>query len=157
MRCIESINTNLELNVDVVINSEYMNRENLINLFSNSRHNYTLFEDIKDIEFLMKKADFAIASFGQVAYELAACNVPCILLSPTKDHYDSSSTFDFYGIGVSTELGLKNWSKLSEIIYKFISGGYFFKNMKENLNKIPIESGCKKISDLIIEEYKKSS
>ena len=33
VRCIESINTNLVLNVDVVINSEYINKKNLINLF----------------------------------------------------------------------------------------------------------------------------
>ena len=60
-----------------------------------------LYKNPKNIAEIMSQTDFAIISFGQTAYELAALKVQAIYLCLTCDHFESSKLFLKNSIGVS--------------------------------------------------------
>jgi len=68
-------------------------------------YTYEVFFNPNDVFHQMKKADLGIILFGQVAYELAALNIPAMYICQTIDHLESSSLFLNEGIGVP--LGLE--------------------------------------------------
>lgn len=55
-------------------------------------------ESPPDFPTLFHAADIAVISFGVTAYELAACNVPALLLCLSEDHARSASVFEAAGV-----------------------------------------------------------
>jgi spore coat polysaccharide biosynthesis predicted glycosyltransferase SpsG len=51
-----------------------------------------------DFTALLRRTDFAVASFGVTAYELAALRIPSLFLCLTDDHTESAGVFEGRGI-----------------------------------------------------------
>ncbi|MCK9410487.1 MAG: UDP-2,4-diacetamido-2,4,6-trideoxy-beta-L-altropyranose hydrolase [Bacteroidetes bacterium] len=76
------------------------NNELLQSLESSSLQ-YHLLTEPDNIAQAMANSDFAVISFGQTAYELAALRIPAIYLCLTPDHHASAQIFESQNFGTS--------------------------------------------------------
>ena len=76
-------------------------RDELLRKLSSVSFGYTVLTEPPNVAEVMSRADIAVISFGQTAYELAALHVPSIYICLTEDHYLSSTSFEENGLGVS--------------------------------------------------------
>ena len=111
----------------VIVGAGYPYLEQLKKSLKDVRFEFELHQNSKKIAELMTQTDFAIISFGQTAYELAALNIPAIYLCFTNDHNDSAQLFVETGLGYS--LGL--YTTICNInIIKIVN--VFLKDFKTN-------------------------
>lgn len=85
----------------VVLGRAFMHDGALQKLAPDLPDGIEFYRDVTDMPSLMEKADFAIAAFGNTAYELAALGVPSILLGLTPDHARSARALHQKGMAVS--------------------------------------------------------
>ena len=84
----------------IILGQGYRFQSKLKRRLSSVNYTYEIFLNPDDLFLQNEKADLGIILFGQVAYELAALNVPAMYICQTKDHLESSSLFLNEGIGV---------------------------------------------------------
>ena len=105
-----------------------------------------------NIAAIMSETDFAIISFGQTAYELAALNIPALYLCLTNAHEDSAQLFVKEGIGklLGIYSDVKHHEIVEAITHLLIENEVIEKmsNCAKSLNN----SSLNKISQLILEE-----
>ncbi len=99
----------------IILGPAFAHDVELQELLKNIAFPYTILRNVKDMAAIMKKADFAIASFGGIAYELAASGTPGIYLALTENHARSAGLFQESGKGIN--LGVYNMVKEQEIVY----------------------------------------
>jgi len=90
-----------EFRVKVVLGRAFMHNEELDHMLPELSDKYEFLKDVTDMPSLMARCDFAIAAFGGTAYELAAVNVPSILLGLTLDHARSAEALDNAGMAIN--------------------------------------------------------
>ena len=101
-------------NVNIVIGSGYPYIDQLNKKMKEINFRFTLYKNPRNIAAIMAQCDFAIISYGQTAFELAAMGTPSIYLCLTDDHFESSRLFVNEGIG--TSLGVYSEGKKQELI-----------------------------------------
>ena len=91
---IESLNQiNKKFKVKIIVGNGYPFLQQLKKSLEKVQFEFELNQNPKNIAEIMSQADFAIISFGQTAYELAALNVPALYFCLTKDHENSAQLF----------------------------------------------------------------
>ena len=85
----------------IMIGPGYPFKETLIKRLSKANFKHQLLVDPQNIADRMAGADFAIISFGQTAYELAALGIPSIYICLTEDHCQSATIFEKEEMGIS--------------------------------------------------------
>lgn len=80
-----------EFEVTLIIGNAFQHVKPLKALLASARRQYHVLHNPPSMATVMAEADFAIASFGATAYELAAMGVPAIHLCLTDDHAHSAS------------------------------------------------------------------
>ncbi len=103
-----------DFEVTIVLGAGFQNRKEIDSLLSNCKHSFDILVNVQDMVKLMSESDFAIASFGVTAYELAAMGVPAIYLCLTEDHAESASAFVEAGMAVC--LGIERIVSEDEIV-----------------------------------------
>jgi len=91
----------LKINVKIIVGNNYPYLNNLNSILKNVSYEYKLYCAPKKIAQIMSSVDFAVVSFGQTAYELAALKIPAIYCCLTSDHKESSKMFENCGFGFS--------------------------------------------------------
>lgn len=128
--------------VTILLGAGYASTHQLFELLKSVQFQYAVFQDPPNIIEPMGKADFAIISFGQTAYELAALSVPAIYLCHSNDHVKSSELFVNQGIGIS----LGKFSKLTQ--QKLIEAVSFCLTEKNQLKEMAERASFLKISNI---------
>lgn len=108
----------------IIVGKSYPYRKQLEKSLEKVDFDFELHQDPENLSIKMSKVDFAIISFGQTAYELAALGVPMLFLCITRDHLHSSKLFTKIGIGNS--LG----------IYPFENDLLFLKKITNSIDNI---------------------
>jgi len=90
-----------EFRVKVVLGRAFMHNKELDYIRPKLSNKFELLKDMTDMPSLMARCDFAIAAFGGTAYELAAVNVPSILLGLTRDHARSAESLNHAGMAIN--------------------------------------------------------
>lgn len=142
-----------DLNIIILLGAGFRHELELRNLLRNSIHSHELHRNVFDVASLMARANFAIASFGVTAYELAAMSVPSIFLCLSKDHAISATAFE--QAGVATSLGDCTNVSTRDIIERlgmFISSPQLLSSMREKALELPVGEGCRKVAQKIIEK-----
>ena len=85
----------------IIVGNGYLYINQLKKSLNKVQFDFELYQNPKNIAEVMSRSDFALISFGQTAYELAALKVPAIYLCLTDDHFESSKLFMNEGIGTS--------------------------------------------------------
>jgi spore coat polysaccharide biosynthesis protein SpsF len=85
----------------VVLGRAFLHGEQLARMQSGLPGHIEFLYDVDYMSALMAECDLAIAAFGGTAYELAALNVPSILLGLTPDHARSAEALEKAGMAVS--------------------------------------------------------
>lgn len=95
------------LQIKVIIGSAFQKIDKLKRLVANSKHHIKIFQNIKNMAEVLESAEFAICSFGMIAYELASVGTPALYYCLSDDHRQHASRF------VNENLGnyLKNSTK----------------------------------------------
>lgn len=93
-----------QFEVTVILGPAFAYRRNLVELCDNLIQPYRIIENISNMADIMAEVDFAVASFGITAYELAAMHVPAIHVCLSEDHVQSAQIFQ--ESGMATCLGL---------------------------------------------------
>ena len=99
---------NEQFKVTIIIGTGYPYLGKLKNSLEEVRYAFELYQNPRHIAKKMSQTDFAIISFGQTAYELAALKVPALYLCLTKDHQESAQLFVKEGLGKSLGIFVKN-------------------------------------------------
>jgi UDP-2,4-diacetamido-2,4,6-trideoxy-beta-L-altropyranose hydrolase len=126
----------------VTVGSGYPYVQELRNTLNSLGYRYELHQNPDNLAAIMSKADFAIISFGQIAYELAALHIPAIYLCISDDHFESSKLFMNEGIGFS--LGVFSKVKKYKLVGKVISNI----SNKDIVKDMSVRAANLKISDL---------
>lgn len=85
----------------IIVGNGYEHKEKLFEELSRVKFRHQVLVNPPNIVELMSKADLAIISFGQTAYELAALRIPAIYLCLTDDHCRSATIFEKDKMGIS--------------------------------------------------------
>ena len=91
----------------IVVGEGYPYLQQLEKSLEEVHFDFALYQDPDYISEIMSQTDFAVISFGQTAYELAALQIPAIYLCLTEDHSESSKLLVNEGLGVTLGLSLK--------------------------------------------------
>ena len=113
-----------------------------------------IFEDVEELIHIARKADMAVISFGQTAYEMVTIRVPAIHLCITKDHADSSSIFQQRRMAVT--LGVYDDSKIERLIEevaKMCREKDYREELKTNMEKVDMTQGRYNVCNDIINEF----
>jgi spore coat polysaccharide biosynthesis protein SpsF len=94
----------------VVLGRAFLHDQALEQLRPSLPDKFEFLRDVSDMPSLMAGTDLAVAAFGGTAYELAALNVPAVLLGLTQDHAHSAGALADAGMAVS----LGDYRQLSE-------------------------------------------
>jgi len=94
----------------VVLGRAFLHDQALAQLRSGLPDHFEFLRDVSDMPSLMADSDLAIAAFGGTAYELAALNIPAVLLGLTEDHARSAEALADAGMAIS----LGDYHHLSE-------------------------------------------
>ena len=98
--------------VTIIVGNSFNKFEELKKEVNSSNKRVKIIINPKNIAIIMSKHDFAICSFGMMAYELASQSIKSCYLCITEDHAISASALEKSGFGIS--LGnIKNLSKVS--------------------------------------------
>lgn len=148
---IKSLNNfNENFNVIIVVGAGYPYFRQLKNNLKKVQFDYEMYQNPVNIAEIMSQTDFAIISFGQTAYELAALNIPAYYLCLTKDHEYSSQLFVNEGIGISLGVFSKDTIKGSlEKIHSINREKQIVKEMSDCAVLLNI-SNLENISSLIL-------
>jgi len=132
-----------------IIGSGYQYYEKLRKNLNVASFQNKLLKDPNNIVKIMSQVDFAIISFGQTAYELAALKIPANYICISNDHYNSSKLFVNEGIGISLGLfsSIKK-DKLIKSIRLFLTNRKLVKKMSQNTDSLNV-SDLDTISSLI--------
>jgi len=85
----------------ILLGPAFSGRRELNRRLEDAQFPFDIRENVQNMAGLMRSADFAVASFGVTAYELAASGVPAVYMCLTDDHAKSSTAFVQAGIAVS--------------------------------------------------------
>lgn len=127
----------------IIVGFGYPHLIELRNSLKSLRNNFELHQNPDNIATIMSQSDFAVISFGQTAYELAALQVPAIYLCLTTDHFESSKLFINEGIGNS--LGIYSEEKKQDLV-KAIQ---LYVNEKQLVNEMYDRAGLLNSSNLM--------
>jgi UDP-2,4-diacetamido-2,4,6-trideoxy-beta-L-altropyranose hydrolase len=134
---------NLNINITIVVGLGYKYIKKLKYNTTNINCNYKLQQNPSHIEKIISNCDAALISFGQLAYEVAAMNIPALYINISKDHETSCGMFVKAGLGIS--LGLYNRNVTSEIYSNKIK-----ELLKLEIKDNPVQSDVDNISTEII-------
>jgi len=109
----------------IIVGIGYPHIKELENKLNSVNFQFKLHKNPDKIAKVMSQTDFAVISFGQTAYELAALKVPAIYLCLTDDHFESSKLFMNEGIG--TSLGI-----YSHVKQEYLVGTILFHIIEKN-------------------------
>ncbi len=84
---------NKPFSATIILGPGYLFEENLKNILHSLLIKYSIHHNPINIAEIMSKANLAIISFGQTAYELTVLKVPSIYLCLTDDHNNSAQLF----------------------------------------------------------------
>lgn len=116
---------------------------------------YTILRNVKDMAAIMTKADFAIASFGGIAYELSASGTPGIYLALTEDNARSASLFQESGMGINLGVyDMVNEQKIVHTVENLIQNTSFRNNFKKFCLEKMDGQGSKRIANVISEKMR---
>lgn len=85
----------------VVLGRAFLHDQALEELRPGLPDKFEFLRDVSDMPTLMADSDLAVAAFGGTAYELAALNIPAVLLGLTEDHATSARALADAGMAVS--------------------------------------------------------
>jgi spore coat polysaccharide biosynthesis protein SpsF len=132
----------------VVLGTGFQHKKQLDNLLSGCKHHFDVQKNVQNMADIMSQSDFAVASFGVTAYELAAMGVPAIYLCLTEDHAESASAFVEEGMAIS--IGISDYVSIETLADKV---RYLLKDTSKRLRMSAIQkingSGVDRIADLI--------
>lgn len=143
----------------VVLGSLFAFNDELAKILDIKDNRFSILRNINNMAELMAKSDFAVASFGVTAYELAASGVPAIYFGLTENHLLDLSTFVKDGMAVS--LGLVDEVdeiKIKNAVNDFLINPDLLSKMKKNMKNKVDAKGTFRISAIIketIDERKK--
>jgi len=134
-----------------VLGSGFQHKEALDKVLSDCKHRFDVRKNVTNMAKLMAGCDFAVASFGVTAYELASRGVPAAYLCLTKDHLESAGMF------VDQHLAYGAWlyhdieaNYLANLIRQNIKDNYLKKQM-DKMDRLLIDGqGAKRIVDQIV-------
>lgn len=115
--------------VIIIIGKGYPYLKTLKNQLKLVQFEYELHQNPKNIAKVMSSSDFAIISFGQTAYELAALQIPSMYYCLTKDHDESAQLFVKNGFGKSLGLS-QNINRLRKYVGDWVYN--VFENDRQN-------------------------
>ena len=152
LKAVKALDTIREdFDVVVILGKGFQLQEELSTLLSTTKRNFDLRQNVQNMAKLMASADFAVASFGVTAYELAAVGVPAIYLCLTEDHSQSASAFVNAGIAVNMGVhDLISETRLADTITKYISNTSLRLNMIKCNKQLPKIYGANRIAALIL-------
>jgi len=134
----------------VVLGEGYIWQIEMFKFLNTACRKYILYRNVPDMSAVMRLADFAVASYGMTAFELAALKIPAIYMCLTEDHAESA--FIFTEAGVAVSLGL--FSKVSDTdMIKYFNE--IMRNrsqilfMREKCNDLIDGNGVYRISEVI--------
>ncbi len=88
----------------VVLGPGFAQCRELEDCLAGTKRQYRLLKDVGNMAEIMAQVDFAVASFGGTAYELAVLGVPALYLCLSQDHAQSASAF--VEAGMASSLGV---------------------------------------------------
>jgi len=142
--------------INVVLGAGFSHEEALQQQLASAPFPCDLLRDVKDMASLMARADFAVASFGLTAYELAAARVPAILLSLSPDHAASASAIARVGGAISLgDYRSIDVKTLGEAINDLIRHPQKRETMRENLQGLVDGRGAERIAETILDRLEK--
>lgn len=148
------LNSLLKLNevfhVTIILGDGNKFKDDLEIQLSKTDLNYSILVNPLKIAEVFSQCDFAIISFGQTAYELAALKIPAIYICLTADHEESSKIFSKNNIGYNAGQFKKiNMTIFAKKILEFIRNRNKLHIMKKSFSFLNI-SDMSKISKKII-------
>ncbi len=90
-----------KLDITVVLGPAFKDNKKIRDVVKEYPHNIEVLHDVYDMSNVMRNKDLAIATYGVVAYELAACEVPSILIGITEEHAIAATAFEDEKIAVN--------------------------------------------------------
>jgi len=87
--------------VRVVLGRAFLHDQPLEKLRHSLPDHFEFLRDVTDMPSLIAGSDLAVAAFGGTAYELAALNIPAVLLGLTPDHAMSAKALAESGMAIS--------------------------------------------------------
>ena len=139
-----------QFDTSVLLGPGFKHHQSIEKFIRNSRREYQLLGDVRDVGSLFVRADLAAASFGVTAYELAAAGVPSVLIGISEDHVSSASTFEKAGIGFN--LGLYSnvtEEKIKEAIFSLLEDSQLRQVMSQRAGELVDGKGAERIAALI--------
>lgn len=118
-------------------------------------HSYTVKRHVTKMWEVMSQADLSVASFGGTAYELAAMQVPSVLIGLTKDHVTSASAFVKEGMAIC--LGQHEQvtpQMIAEAVSSLMADPIRLEQMRARAKHLMKDGGSQRIVDTIVEEWK---
>ncbi|MFV2055878.1 MAG: cytidylyltransferase domain-containing protein [Thiohalomonadales bacterium] len=107
-------------------------------------------QHIQDMASFLSDMDLAVASFGVTAYELAACGIPSLLLSPSKEHQIAAQALHQHNAAHSLGLYQKlSPRQLGQQIDQFIANKQYHKIMRKAALALNIGTGANNIGAAI--------
>ncbi len=130
IKCLEAIKeTNQKIFVDIIIGPGFKDMKRLTTLLKSVEFKFILNRNLssKQLSEAIKNSNFALVTYGMIAFEILAIGIPALHISLTPDHYESAKSFS--GKNVSINFGLLNQNNFSKLVKKL-------KETFQNKNKI---------------------
>ena len=103
---------------------------------------------------VMSHADLSVASFGGTAYELAAMQVPSVLIGLTHDHVLSASAF--VEEGIATCLGQHEQltpHMITQEVTQLVNDPTRLDQMRRRAQYLTTGGGSQRIADTVLQEW----
>lgn len=142
-----------DLIVKIIIGPGYQFKEELKEFLKNSKLNFNLLSEVKDMGKEMENIDLAITSNGRTVYELAAMNIPIISIS--QNDRETLHLFSRYSkgvryLGISCNVTDESlYATLKELIEKPEKRYKMYKSLAES----NIREGIKTVKEEIINSF----
>jgi len=117
-------------------------------------HPYSIHRHVTKMWEIMGHADLSVASFGGTAYELAAMQVPSVVIGLTADHVRSASMF--VKEGIATCLGQHEQvtpPMITQEVTQLVNDPTRLEQMRRQAQHLMIGGGSQRIADTILQEW----
>ena len=138
----------------ILLGPGYKFKEQLNKLLSRVKFKHLVIHSPNNVPVIMAEADFAIASFGVTAYELASLGIPTIFLCISENHKEHADLFNNKGVSVNLGFFKRiNKKLLSDEVLDLILKPFAREKMTLNSRKLLRNNGTKLIADILVRKY----
>lgn len=140
-----------DVHITIILGLGYTQEKELQSLINNFNLNADVIRDVKYMTEYMAKADLAISSQGRTMLELAAMNVPTILMAQNireLNHEFGYLENGFINLGLGSEV---EETTINETLTWLLNSPQIRRQMKNQMSKKDLKLGIKRVLNIIID------